>query len=173
MRFFSERLRDDHVLSEFDSGNDALDDWLRSHARHADRVGTGRTYVWTDEEGAVVAYFTLTPHVVRRDEVPKRVERGSPDAIQAILLARLALAASLQGGGWGGVLLTDVLGVAVEAVTKVGGRLIVVDAVDPEAADFYEHHGFLPVPGNPHRLVMKASDAARTLGIAPQDPTLG
>lgn len=97
--------------------------------------------------------------------MPTKTGRGSPDAIPSILLARLALATSLQGEGWGSVLLVDALGVAVEAVRKVGGRLLVVDAIDDDAVGFYEHHGFSEVPENPRRLVMKASDAARTLGL--------
>lgn len=62
--------------------------------------------------------------------------------------------------------MVDALGVAVEAVKKAGGRLIVVDAIDEDAAGFYAHHGFVPAPENPRRLVMKAGDAARTLGLA-------
>lgn len=165
MRFFSERLRDDHELGRFRSGNATLDAWLHDHARRADRAGTGRTYVWTDETGEVVAYYTLAPHVVRRSDMPKKTGRGSPDAIPSILLARLALATSLQDEGWGSVLLVDALGVAVEAVRKVGGRVVVVDAIDDDAVGFYEHHGFSPVPENPRRLVMKGGDAARTLGL--------
>lgn len=166
MGLFSERLREDHELGRFRSGNTTLDAWLHDHARRADRAGTGRTYVWTDEAGDVVAYYTLAPHVVRRSDMPRKTGRGSPDAIPSILLARLALATSLQGQGWGSILLVDALGVAVEAVRKVGGRLLVVDAIDDDAVGFYEHHGFARVPDNPNRLVMKASDAAKTLGLA-------
>jgi hypothetical protein len=32
------------------------------------------------------------------------------------------------------------------------------------AASFYEHHGFVAVPGNPQRLVQKISDIAAALG---------
>jgi hypothetical protein len=48
----------------------------------------------------------------------------------------------------------------------LGGRLIVVDAIDAKAAAFYRRHGFAPCPGRPDRLVMKASDAAVSLGLA-------
>lgn len=163
--FFSERLRPDHDLTTFSSGKAGLDVWLKNHALHADRSGSGRTYVWVDARGRVVAYFTLAPHVVRREEVPSSVGRGAPNAIPSILLARLALDQSIQGKGHGGVLLADALTVPLEAMRKAGGRLVVVDAIDREAANFYAHHGFMPVPGNPHRLVMKASVAARSLSV--------
>ncbi len=58
------------------------------------------------------------------------------------------------------------MSVAVEAIAKAGGRIIVVDAIDDAARSFYGHHGFIQVPENNRRLVMKASDAARSLGIA-------
>lgn len=164
---FSERLRADHDLSPFASGNDALDLWLREHALHADRTGTGRTYVWVDGTGRVVGYYTLAPHLVRRDETPPAAGRGAPEIIPAILLARLALDRSLHRQGLGAALLADALEIALEAIRKVGGRLIVVDAIDAAAASFYAHHGFVAVPGNPHRMVMKASRVARSLSKRP------
>lgn len=83
-----------------------------------------------------------------------------------ILLARLALDVSLQGRGLGTDLLLDALSRAAEAAEIVGGRLIVVDAIDADAARFYEHHGFHAVPSRPARLFRKASDvAAAVTGI--------
>jgi predicted GNAT family N-acyltransferase len=165
---FRERLRSDHVLAHFRCGNELLDSWLKDSAINADRSGTGRTYVWLDDRGEVVAYFTLAPHLIRRSELPSSVGRGAPDVIPAVLLARLALAQRLQGTPerYGGTLLADALSVAVEAIAKAGGRIIVVDAMNDAARSFYIHHGFVEVPEVHGRLVIKASDAARSLGIA-------
>lgn len=163
--FFRERLRPDHDVSGFTAGNETLDRWLRRSALSADRSGTGRTYVWVDETGAIAAYFTLAPHLVRRSDEPPSVGRGAPDAIPAVLLARLALAGGLQSQGHGSMLLADALTVAGEAIAVVGGRLIVVDAVDERAHAFYRHHRFVAVPGDGHRLVIKAADAAWSLGL--------
>jgi hypothetical protein len=44
--------------------------------------------------------------------------------------------------------------------------LVVVDALDEEAARFYEHHGFARLPGESPRLVMKASLARASIQIA-------
>lgn len=162
MPLWSERLRPDHALEEFTCGKPILDSWLHNHALAADRAGTGRTYVWVDGRGRVVAFYTLAPHVIRREETPAT---GAPDAIPAVLLARLALDRSLHGEGHGGTLLADALMVALDAMRRIGGRLIVVDAIDTRAAAFYHHHGFVAVPGNPNRLVLKASVAARSLSV--------
>ena len=45
----------------------------------------------------------------------------------------------------------------------VGGKLVVVDAIDSSAAAFYAHHDFLTIPENPLRLVQKLSTVAKAL----------
>jgi GNAT superfamily N-acetyltransferase len=162
--FVSEALADHHLLEKFSSGNPALDDWLQRHARHAQSMRTARTFVWHTGDQVVVAYFSLAAHLVVRAELPSKVGRGSPDAIPAVLLARLALHQSLHGQGLGGELLLDALSRTVQASDVAAARLVVVDAIDEAAARFYEHHGFVAVPGNPQRLVQKISDIAAALG---------
>ncbi len=159
----SEHLSAHHELERFDSGNETLDVWLRRAARHAEAANTGRTFVWVEPSSpGVVGYFTLAAHLVRRDDVPKSVGHGSPDAIPAILLARLALHRSLQGRGLGSQLLLDALERAVDASARAAARLVVVDAIDDQAAAFYERYGFRARPG-PRHLVRKASEVAAAL----------
>lgn len=163
----SEHLAADHQLDRFWSGKAPLDDWLRQSARHADAANTGRTFVWVDPPSReVVAYFTLAAHLVRREETPKAVGHGSPDAIPAVLLARLALDRSLQGKGLGGQLLLDALERGIEASQRAAARLVVVDAIDESAAAFYRRYGFRPCP-DLRRLVRKTSDIAAALGSRP------
>jgi GNAT superfamily N-acetyltransferase len=121
-------------------------------------MGTARTYVWTGSDDIVGGYFSLCPHEVRRNVVPSGLAHGSPYSVSAILLARLALDLSLHGKGVGTDLLLDALSRAAEAMGIAGGRLIVVDAIDEQAARFYEHHGFRATPSRPARLFRKASD---------------
>lgn len=164
--FFREQLRRDHNLEAFSCGKSALDVWLVRSALDADRGGTSRTYVWVNDIGDVVAYFALAPHLVRRDDLPRSIARGAPTMIASILLAKLALATHLHRQGLGAALLADALAAALAGVMHVGGRLVVVDAIDSEAERFYERHGFVPMPSTPGgRLVLKVSDAARSLGM--------
>ena len=159
----SEHLSAGHQPEGFSSGNDLLDTWLRRSAGHAEAANTGRTFVWVEPPSpAVLAYFTLAAHLVRRAEVPRAVGHGSPDAIPAVLLARLALDRSLQGKGLGGQLLLDALERAVEASRRAAARLVVVDAIDEPAAVFYRRYGFRSCP-DPRRLVRKTSDIAAAL----------
>jgi GNAT superfamily N-acetyltransferase len=162
--FVSETLTDQHLLEQFSCGNPALDAWLQEHARHAQSMRTARTFVWHTGDQLVVAYFSLAAHVIVRADLPPRIGRGAPDAIPAVLLARLALDQSLHGQGLGGELLIDALSRAVKASEVAAARLVVVDAIDEAAASFYEHHGFIAVPGNRQRLVQKIGDIAAALG---------
>ncbi|MGH8980751.1 MAG: GNAT family N-acetyltransferase [Acidimicrobiales bacterium] len=159
----SEHLSAGHQLAGFSSGKEPLDAWLQRSAHHAEAANTGRTFVWVEPTSLeVVAYFTLAAHLVRREETPKSVGHGSPDAIPAVLLARLALDRSLQGCGLGGQLLLDALERAIEASERAAARLVVVDAIDESAAAFYRRFGFRPCP-DPRRFVRKTSDIAAGL----------
>lgn len=160
-----ERLSNAHVVDTFTCGNEELDLWLRHAALIADRAGTARVYV-SLESGRVSGYFALLPHNVRRADIPPGIGRGAPDIIPSYLLARLAVSQDQQGAGRGGDLLALALGKTLDAIAIGGGRLVVVDAIDQNAADFYRHHGFKPTPTDPGRLVMKASTAAAALGVA-------
>jgi hypothetical protein len=49
-----------------------------------------RTLVWHTGDQVVVACFSLAAHLVVRADLPPKIGRGSPDALPAVLLARLA-----------------------------------------------------------------------------------
>jgi GNAT superfamily N-acetyltransferase len=160
-----EPLSDGHDLDLFHCGHHDLDAWLQRHARHAVRQGT-RTYVLVDQDSrAVLGYFAVAPHLVQRGDAPRRVARGAPARIPAILLAKSALDERRHGQVLGGELLIHALRTIVDVARSAGGRLIVVDAIDDAAASFYRAHDFEPTPNNPHRLVMKFSTAAHALGV--------
>jgi GNAT superfamily N-acetyltransferase len=161
-----EPLADGHDLNEFACGRRALDEWLMRHARSATRQGT-RTYLLVDEtSGTVAGYFALAPHLIEREQTPRSLGRGAPQLIPAILLAKLALHERVQGQGLGAELLVHALRTILAAARAAGGRIVVVDAIDDDAASFYRAHDFQPSPTNPHRLVLKLSTAARALGLA-------
>lgn len=114
----------------------------------------------------VLAYYSLTAHLLQRDELPHRLGRGGPRQIPAVLLARLALDDSLQGQGLGGALLADALHRVVAATETVAARFVVVDAIDERATTFYEHHGFRRLPQT-RRLVAKVADVGASLSPSP------
>lgn len=154
MDFTCEVLGFAHDPAAFDSSQPGLDEWLRKSARDSDRRNLTRTYVWHRGNGVVVAYFTLMPFFIEREEFGRKQGRGLPSHISAYLIARLALARQLQGQGLGAQLLASALIRAARGARDLGGRYVVVDAIDATASGFYRHHGFAPIPGHPNRLVL-------------------
>jgi GNAT superfamily N-acetyltransferase len=69
----------------------------------------------------------------------------------------------LHGQGLGAELLVYALTTIVTAARSAGGRLVVVDALDDGAVDFYRAHDFQPSRTDPCRLIMKLSTAALAL----------
>lgn len=158
-----ERLDHAHDLSNFRSGNDALDSWLINHALASQRMDSARTFVLVDGR-AVVGYFSLTMGSVLRADAPQGLVRGLPAyPVGVALLARLAVQSDRQREGIGALLLTEALRKAVVAGEAAAARLVVVDAVDEAAVRFYAHHGFLAVPEHPLRLYRRMKDVRASL----------
>jgi hypothetical protein len=65
--------------------------------------------------------------------------------------------------GWAVCFLADASSRIVAATEIVAARFVVVDAIDDNAAHFYSHYGYQPIPDT-RRLVRKLSDLAHGLG---------
>jgi predicted N-acetyltransferase YhbS len=166
--WISERLSEVHDLSRFDSGHESLDDWLRDHAAHADRMNTARTFVFHEGDGRVISYYGLAMGRVQEEELPSPVARGGPRVVTVVMVARLAVNRDVQGRGMGRELLWDAMSRAFSANALAAARAIVVDALDDRAASFYEHFGFIRVASVapfPLRLAIKMSSVERNLGL--------
>lgn len=154
MDFVCEILTDGHDVSAFDSTQPAIDEWLRKAALDSDGRNLTRTYVWHRGDNVVVAYYALMPYFIERETLTKRQARGLPDRISCYLIARLALDRRLHGQRLGSQLLASALTRTAIGARDLGGRYVIVDAIDDAAVSFYGHHGFVPIPGRPDRLVL-------------------
>lgn len=166
MRWVSTRIEDRHDFDEFDCGVESLNRWLIQSARRAHQQDTARTFVWTEpHKNRVVAYFAITPGQVNRlEEGLSRSASGGMERVPVFLIAKLAVDRSIAGRGNGRQLVLDALARVVQAANLSGGRLIVVDAIDDDAATCYRKMDFIPVGKNPRRLYMKAATARKALG---------
>lgn len=135
-------MEEAHDVSDFSSGNDALDTWLRGHGLGNQRR-YGVTYVATDDDGAVTAFVTVAPISVERKEVGATT--GGPSRWPALLLGRMAVAKHLQGQKIGVALLRHVFELAVQQHYTTGCAAVVVDA-KPDAVGFYAKHSFVESP---------------------------
>lgn len=169
--FVTELLTAAHDLSGFDSGQVETDTWLRMNGLRAQQQGSARTRVLTQiGDRSVVGYYAITPHDTHREELPSSAA-GGLRVVPGYLIAQLAVDRTLQGQGLGAELLLDALTTIVGAAQTVGGRLVVVDAIDETAVGFYKRFGFTRI-GTSLRLYMKVSRIEGSLRAVPSASTV-
>ncbi len=147
-------LTADHQVDGFDSGKPSLDDWLQRRALKNQTEGASRTYVVTNDDGCVLAYYALAAGSVIAAEATGAVRRNMPSPIPVVILARLAVDRSLQGKGFGTALLRDALLKTVRAADTIGVRALLIHALDEDAAAFYEKFSFSRSPADSLVLMM-------------------
>lgn len=145
--FIREQLTANHDVSNFNSGQPELDSWLKQHALSASGRDYGRTFVWHSGDSRVVAFFTLSGHMIDRDQLPEKKRKGEQREIPSILLGKLALDISLQKCHLGEELIADAVIEAEKASNHAAARYLIVDALDPTLIGFYEKFGFTRTTG--------------------------
>ncbi len=78
-----------HNVSEFDSGNDAFNVWLKSKSLINEQKGESRTEVVCDDD-RVIGFYSLATSAVEQTRVSRRIGRNTPDPVPMILLGQLA-----------------------------------------------------------------------------------
>ena len=161
-----EPLSEEHDLSQFTCGKTSLDNWLRQRALSNHQKGFTAVMV-VHEAGRVVGYYGLAPTAVVPTTMPRSIRTGQPpDPVPCLLLGQLATDSEWAGQGIGTGLLKHALERCVEAATLIGGRALVVNAVDEEATDFWQRRGFVPSKDDPMILFRSMADIAASLTAA-------
>lgn len=107
----------------------------------------------------MVAYFTLLQTTIREKDDARFFSQIRPEGfphdreLPGILIGKLALDQSLQGRGLGMDLIADAYLTANEAVTLIGGAVLVVDPTNERVAGIYREFGFASVEGT-ERMVL-------------------
>jgi GNAT superfamily N-acetyltransferase len=136
-----------HELALFQSGEDALDNWLQDRALDNTKTGATRTYViCTSGSSKVIGYYAICMGHILNHQVVGSMRRNMPQLIPAVILGRLAIDKKWQGKGLGKALLNDAVQRALRASREVSVRLLIVHSISSEAEDFYLHHGFIRLP---------------------------
>jgi GNAT superfamily N-acetyltransferase len=133
-----------HKRDNFNSGEPALDEWLRRYAGQNRRRDTAATWVITDTHDQVVAYASIAMTGIDRSAGPAALTRGAPDPVPALLLGRLAVDHNYANLGIGTAFIAHVLATAVELNDKAGCRSVVVTALNSKARGWWERLGFRP-----------------------------
>jgi GNAT superfamily N-acetyltransferase len=158
-----EPLSDVHDLSHFSCGMPSLDNWLKTRALSNQKKGFTAVMVVHDAS-RVVGYYGLAPTAVVPTSLPRSIRTGqSPDPLPCLLLGQLATDEAWRGKGIGTGLLKHALQRCVEGATLIGGRALIVNAVDNDAAAFWQRRGFLPSKDDPMVLARSIHDIAASL----------
>jgi GNAT superfamily N-acetyltransferase len=161
-----EPLNDGHDLSQFTCGKPPLDNWLKHRALSNHKRGFTAVMV-IHGAGRVIGYYGLAPTAVVPSSMPRSIRTGQPpDPVPCLLLGQLATDINWTGRGIGSGLLKHALQRCIDAATLIGGRALIVNAVDEEAAQFWRRKMFLPSTDNPMILSRSISDIAASLSEA-------
>lgn len=161
-----EPLSAEHDVSAFSCGKPALDAWLKTRALSNHEKGFTAVMV-VHEDGRVAAYYSLAPTAVLPAVLPRSIRTGQPpDPVPCLLLGQLAVDQAWAGKGVGSGLLKHALIGCVHAARLVGGRALLVLAVDEEAAAFWRRRGFMPARDDPMILFRALADIAASVARA-------
>lgn len=144
-----EKLNDEHILDEFDSGVTSINDYLQRQARKAQAAKQAVVYVICRQDTPVVmGYYTLSSgSIARENVVPKSHQRNSPSVHPVTLLGRMGITLEAQGQGFAIDLLQDAIERAISASNTIGSTAMIVHPLNERLSDFYtKYAGFIPCP---------------------------
>lgn len=152
-----------HDVSRFSCGKPSLDRWLKTRALSNQEKGFTAVMV-VHEANRVIGYYGLAPTGVLPATLPRSIRTGqAPDPVPCLLLGQLAADQNYRGRGIGSGLLQHALRRCVTAARLIGGRALIVNAVDGEAADFWRRWGFIPSKDDQLILFRSIADIAASL----------
>jgi len=155
-----EPLAASHDVSEFSCGYSTLDNWLKTRALSNQQKGFTAVMV-VHQDGRVVGYYGLAPTAVVPSVLPRSIRTGQPpDPVPCLLLGQIATDLQWAGRGIGTGLLKHALARCVQAASLIGGRALMVNAIDDEAARFWARRGFIASKDDPLILFRSIGDIA-------------
>ncbi|UQG62668.1 N-acetyltransferase (plasmid) [Marinobacter sp. M3C] len=133
-----ETITKQHDRKNFDCGHEELNNYLRSTARQSDTKRSTRTWVLVDDDvpTAILGYITLVPSEQNFPEDSKAARKFGKN-VPIYRLAKLAVEKNQSGNGFGHLLLTHAIHLAVIASESVGGTGVVFDCKNSDVVGFY------------------------------------
>lgn len=158
-----------HDRAAFTCGTDRIDNFLKVTASKYLAGDIGRIFVAVEKNGSrLVGFYAVGPHSIDASELEADMKKRLPsyDRISAYYLSMIGTHLDVQGKGVGSVLLADALKRCIQASEQMGGRFVVLDAINEDAARLYGRFDFIPLPSAPGRMVvsiakLRANEAER------------
>ncbi|MGB7759608.1 MAG: hypothetical protein WBL61_07265 [Bryobacteraceae bacterium] len=146
-----------HDRESFDCGEEALNEFLRRHARKSHELGGAKTFLAIDDaDGKTIpGFYSLSPASVDYARTPGIVRRGlARHDVPGFRLARLAVDRRWQGHGLGGQLRLAAGRRCLLASAEVGGVVLVIDAKNEHVAGWYSSYGAVQLLDAPLTLLL-------------------
>ena len=157
-----EQISKTHHRDEFSCGKPELDVYLQRFARQNDEKNIAKTFVAVDGDDRVLGYYSLSTASIEFATLPETLRQSLPAyPIPAARLARLAFGTSMRGQGLGARLLIDALQRILTASQEIAVKVIIVEAMDEEAREFYKHYGFIELPEQDLKLFLPIETVQR------------
>lgn len=150
-----------HDRAGFTCGVPALDDYLRQRAGQQQRDGIATTHVLVDDSQPIkiLGYCSLSAAQLHLHDLGEADRKRLPAyPIPAVRMGRLAVSSAEQGKGYGQLLLGHAVNLALVIRQTMGVRVLLVDAKDLRAAEFYRAFGFRAIEGAALTLYLPVSD---------------
>ena len=150
-------LNTGHLRKTFDCGESSLNTYLHRYARQNIKNRINRVFIASpvDSEKSIVGYYTLSAGSISADDLPLKQKNRLPNyPVPIALLGRLAVDKQYQGQRLGSVLLADAVQRVEQASEVLAVYAIVVEALNPSVAEFYQGFGFMPFTDKPLKLFL-------------------
>lgn len=144
-----ELLHKKHNRTDFDSGNELLNTYLKRQANQDIRRKLAACFILSKNEVEILGYYTLSNNSIPLEYFPENIRKKLPRSYTSIpttLLGRLAIDKKHQKKGIGKILLIDALKRSYETSKELGSFAVVVDPIDKDAERFYEKFDFIKLP---------------------------
>ena len=150
-----EPIQKHHHRDVFDCGEPSLNEFLNKFARQNDENNVAKTFVTVDTDKNVLGYYSISAASIEFTDLPGDISERLPRyPIPAARIGRLAVDQSVQGSGIGSRLLIDALKRIYLSSDQVAIKVVLVDALNEKAQSFYEHFGFIRLPGEQFKLFL-------------------
>jgi GNAT superfamily N-acetyltransferase len=146
----TEVLNHQHNRNDFDCGHALLNNYLKYQAGQDMKRKLSACFVYADPKTlSVLGYYTLSGFSIPLDSFPDRIQKKLPASYTSIpttLLGRFAIDDTLQGKGYGKLLLIDAMKRCFDAANTIGSFAVITEPVDTIAEQFYLKHDFIKLP---------------------------
>ena len=151
MSYLTELLSSTHKKSNFDCGQELLDNYLHRQASQDVKRHLSACFIIADVNDNVKGYYTLSNASIDKELILDNIKDKLPKSyndIPVTLLGRLARDKNSKGERLGETLLLDALKRSYDTSITIGSMAVIVDPIDEDAKNFYLKYGFIELPNS-------------------------